>query len=166
MNETETGVTKHTFIGVKMVKAEPMTKLDFEEYRGLVRSGPCGQQVPADEDGYLICYPDGYESWSPKEVFEAAYFEIDDPTRITDEDVARFMGYPTVRRLDEKTTLVSVKTLTGFVQHEVSSCVDPENYSEEIGRKLGMERIMSKLYPCLGFVLQWAKNGLKPVEKD
>lgn len=166
MNETETGVTKHTFIGVKMVKAEPMTKLDFEEYRGLVRSGPCGQQVPADEDGYLICYPDGYESWSPKEVFEAAYFEIDDPTRITDEDVKRFMGDLQVRQLDEKTTIVSVKTLTGFVQHEASSCVDPTNYDAEIGVKIGMERIKNKLWPCLGFVLQWAKYGLKATEND
>jgi hypothetical protein len=27
-------------------------------------------------DGYRVIYPDGYESWSPKETFEAAYREV------------------------------------------------------------------------------------------
>lgn len=26
--------------------------------------------------GYRVIYPDGYESWSPKETFEAAYREV------------------------------------------------------------------------------------------
>ena len=33
---------------------------------------PCGVHI---EDGYKVVYPDGYESWSPKDVFEAAYRE-------------------------------------------------------------------------------------------
>lgn len=44
---------KH-YIGVKMVQAEPMEK--------------------DGKAGYKVVYPDGYESWSPKEVFEEAYF--------------------------------------------------------------------------------------------
>ncbi len=28
------------------------------------------------EDGYKVIYPDGYVSWSPRLVFEAAYREI------------------------------------------------------------------------------------------
>jgi len=27
-------------------------------------------------DGYIVVYPDGYQSWSPKDTFEAAYREI------------------------------------------------------------------------------------------
>lgn len=27
-------------------------------------------------EGYALLYPDGYESWSPKETFESAYREI------------------------------------------------------------------------------------------
>jgi len=27
-------------------------------------------------EGYHVIYPDGYESWSPKETFEAAYREV------------------------------------------------------------------------------------------
>lgn len=29
-------------------------------------------------DGYTVIYPDGYESWSPKETFENAYRPVSD----------------------------------------------------------------------------------------
>lgn len=57
------------YIGVEKIEARPMTRGDYNTYRGW--------QIPADEDpadeGYLVKYRDGYESWSPKEVFEEAY---------------------------------------------------------------------------------------------
>ena len=59
------------YIGTKMIHAQPMTRGAYNEYRGW--------PIPADEnpedDGYLVRYPDGYESWSPKAVFEEAYRE-------------------------------------------------------------------------------------------
>ena len=59
------------YIGTKMIHARPMTRGAYNEYRGWT--------IPADEnpedDGYLIRYPDGYESWSPLAVFEEAYRE-------------------------------------------------------------------------------------------
>ena len=61
------------YIGTKMIHARPMKRGAYNEYRGW--------SVPADEnpadDGYLIRYPDGYESWSPKKVFEEAYRPTD-----------------------------------------------------------------------------------------
>jgi hypothetical protein len=63
---------KH-YIGVKEIDAKPMTRGEYNEYRGWT--------IPADEnpddEGYLVKYPDGYESWSPKKVFEEAYVEYD-----------------------------------------------------------------------------------------
>jgi len=57
------------YIGTKMVKAEPMNRGDYNTYRGW--------QIPSDEnpsdDGYVLEYPDGYVSWSPKKQFEDAY---------------------------------------------------------------------------------------------
>lgn len=67
------------FIGTKIVKAEPMTRAAYNEFRGW--------QLPADEngsdEGYLVEYTDGgkpnvpgregYVSWSPKEQFDRAY---------------------------------------------------------------------------------------------
>ena len=56
------------YIGVKIVEAKPMTRGDYNEYRGWT--------IPKDEDpndaGYLVVYPDGYESWCPKQQFEEA----------------------------------------------------------------------------------------------
>lgn len=57
------------YIGTRMISAKPMNKLEYCTYRGWY--------IPADEDplkdGYLVRYQDGYESWSPKEIFEEAY---------------------------------------------------------------------------------------------
>lgn len=62
------------YIGVKIVKAEPATKAEF------LTSVKESQQIPEGsdtEEGYIVMYPDGYVSWSPKEVFEKAYRELD-----------------------------------------------------------------------------------------
>ena len=54
------------YIGIKVVEAKPLTLGFYNEYRGWT--------IPADEDptteGYLVKYPDGYESWCPKGQFE------------------------------------------------------------------------------------------------
>lgn len=61
----------------------------------------------------------------------------------------------------EKTTVVNAHTLTGFDTIRHSSCVDPKNYSEELGKQYAMEEVVNDLWAHLGFVLQWAKYGLK-----
>jgi hypothetical protein len=67
------------YIGVKLINAKPMTRLEYNQFRGW--------ELPADENGddagYLVEYIDGgqantstfegYVSWSPKEVFDHAY---------------------------------------------------------------------------------------------
>lgn len=56
------------YIGIKNVEATPMTRGEYNEYRKW--------EAPEGEDqevaGYLVVYPDGYESWSPKEQFDEA----------------------------------------------------------------------------------------------
>ena len=59
------------YIGSKKVEARPMTRGEYNEYRGL----PVPENRSAE--GYLVRYDRGYESWSPKEVFEASYRRID-----------------------------------------------------------------------------------------
>lgn len=62
-----------TYIGTKIIEAKPMTRGDYNIFRGW--------KIPENENpedgGYLVKYPDGYISWSPKEVFEEAYRECD-----------------------------------------------------------------------------------------
>lgn len=73
----------NTAIGTKLIHFAPMTRLEYNDYRGW--------SVPEDEnpedEGYLVEYmnggpanhPDheGYISWSPQEVFDQAYRAID-----------------------------------------------------------------------------------------
>ena len=70
--------------GTKRLKAREMTRGEYNEYRGWT--------LPGDEEssdpGYLVEYEDGgkpntighagYISWSPKDVFERTYHEIED----------------------------------------------------------------------------------------
>ena len=47
-----------------------------------------------------------------------------------------------------------------------SSCVDPKNYSEELGKQYAMEEVVDDLWAHLGFVLQWAKYGINVKPKE
>jgi len=72
-----------TYIGQKRIKARPMSREEYNEYR---RWGHPADENGADE-GYLVEYldspnsnhpdHDGYISWSPKDVFDRAYREVD-----------------------------------------------------------------------------------------
>lgn len=42
----------------------------------------------------------------------------------------------------------------GFVIRESTTCVDPANYSEEIGKQICLGRIENKIWEYLGFLLQ------------
>lgn len=115
-------------------------------------------------DGYKVIYPDGYKTWYPKNIVENKLFILDtsnDGSIIKEEDVKNFIDRYTSLTIGEKTTVVHAKTITGFEFIDSSSCVDPKNYSKELGTKYAMENIVNKLWSHLGFVLQWAKNGIK-----
>lgn len=64
------------FIGTKVIEAKPMTRGEYNKYRGWT--------IPEDEnptdEGYLVAHPDGHESWSPKGDFEEAYHEYSNLT--------------------------------------------------------------------------------------
>ena len=57
------------YIGTKMIDARPMTRGEYNQYRGWMQP----PDENPDDQGYLVRYPDGYESWSPWDVFEEAY---------------------------------------------------------------------------------------------
>lgn len=62
------------YLGTKLVTAKPMTRVDAEVFLG--KSIKPAKQDYSDE-GYLVRYEDGYQSWSPKEVFDKAYKPAD-----------------------------------------------------------------------------------------
>lgn len=55
--------------GTKVVLAEPMNELTAVEL-GYARPNEDNHEW---REGYHVVYPDGYHSWSPKNVFEEAY---------------------------------------------------------------------------------------------
>lgn len=64
------------YIGTKKVEATKMSRGEYNRYRGWTIPE---NEDPADE-GYLVKYSDDYESWSPKDTFEASYHECSDMT--------------------------------------------------------------------------------------
>ena len=59
------------YIGTKVVQAKPMTMTDAQ-----IVLGREIKPATVEEDGYLVVYNDGYRSWSPKRVFDAAYRKL------------------------------------------------------------------------------------------
>lgn len=79
---------------------------------------------------------------------------------IKSTDIERFIAAEDAEKLGTKTTIVSIRTLTGFESHGLSSCVDPSRYDMNIGKQFAKEKAVDAIWAGLGFVLQWAKFGL------
>lgn len=154
-----------TYIGTKIVGAEPAFRLDGKRVQAIDRSMPIDAAV---EEGYRVIYPDGYESWSPKDVFERAYLPLThnpylrtEMPSISQEMVDSFILETWTQTAGEKTTIVRAKLRNGFEIVEASSCVSKENYDEEMGRDICMRKIKDKVWMLLGFLLQTAIHGMK-----
>lgn len=150
------------YIGCKLIEAEPMTRGDYNQYRGWT--------IPKDEkpedEGYLIRYSDDYVSWVPKEVFEKTYILMNDnkdlPSEVSigPDMVDEFIAFTETKTIGRCTTIVRCVLRNGFEIIESSACVDPKNYSEEIGYESCMEKIKDKIWYLLGFLLQTAWHGV------
>ena len=135
------------FIGTKLIEAEPA-----ERY---------------GQEGYKVLYPDGYESWSPKDVFEKAYLPLTinenlrtNAPSISQEMVDDFIQETWTQTLGNKCTVVRAKLRNGFEIVESSACVSAENYDENLGHEICMEKIKDKVWLLLGFLLQTAVGGV------
>ena len=135
-----------TYIGVKRIQAEPQE-----------RDG---------KPGYKVRYADGYESWSPADVFERVYLPIDKGDSLTENDIDCFieMGRTEAKTIKERCTFVVSEMPTGFLISKTSACVDKSRYSEEVGEEICMEHIRNEVWQYLGFVLCWAKYGVQQKE--
>ena len=100
------------YIGAKLIQAEP-------------ERNPVTKEIT----GYKVVYPDGYESWSPKDVFEKAYMKVDDNKNLPSgvsigpEMVDDFIASTETITMGETTTVVRCVLRNGFDIVESSSCV-------------------------------------------
>lgn len=147
------------YLGVKLIKARKAWRIN-----GSAIVYDMNRMVQHDDvvdEGYEVEYPDGYKSFSPKDVFEKAYYMILSPNKIQEGDVLNFIKEGYSLRLGEKTTVVCDTTLTGFDTVGIAACVNPSTYDHDIGCGIARRDIKDKIWGHLGFVLQWAINGLK-----
>jgi hypothetical protein len=68
----EENVIPSTYVGVKRIEAWP--ELEPVDQINPTQGDPLAQRDP--RPGYAVRYPDGYVSWSPADVFEAAYQQV------------------------------------------------------------------------------------------
>lgn len=147
------------YLGVKLIKARKAWRIN-----GSAIVYDMNRMVQHDDvvdEGYEVEYSDDYKSFSPKDVFEKAYYMILSPNKIQEGDVLNFIKEGYSLRLDEKTTVVCDTTLTGFDTVGIAACVDPQTYDHDMGCGVARRDIKDKIWGHLGFVLQWAINGLK-----
>lgn len=91
---------------------------------------------------------------------------------VTPEEVAENMKDVLVRTVVEfgkPCTYVTVRMKNGFTLRESTTCVDPANYNEEIGKQICLEKIEDKVWFLLGYALQTeasAKNQILAHTRD
>lgn len=124
-----------TYIGTKVVHAEPMTRGDYNLLRGWTI--PINENP--DDAGYLVEYTDqildkpmvegyfGYVSWSPKEVFERAYRAVATPaasrsaatareqTGMETREEASTPGFVERMKKERHDLANKIQALTGFI---------------------------------------------------
>lgn len=77
--------------------------------------------------------------------------------KVTPEEVKENMQDVIVRTLDDfgkPCTYVTVRMKNGFTLRESTTCVDPANYNEEIGKQICLKKIEDKVWFLLGYALQ------------
>lgn len=157
-----------TYIGTKIIEATPAIRKGSKVYE---EGQPISKSMDPEEAGYKVRYPDGYESFSPKAVFEKAYLEVTpnanlktDSPSISQSMVDDFIVSTDVITMGNKCTVVRATLRNGFEIVESSACVSPENYDEKLGAEICMEKIKDKVWFLLGFLLQTAVHGVAIVE--
>ena len=152
------------YIGTKIIEAAPAVRKGGKVYD---LTWPIPRSMEPEEPGYRVRYQDGYESWSPKDVFERAYLPLHvnpdlktDRPSVSQKMVDEFITKTEVTTMGEKTTVVRAVLRNGYEIVESSSCVSPENYDEELGAEICLEKIRDKVWFLLGFLLQTAVYGI------
>lgn len=153
------------YIGTKTIMAKPMAKSEAEKVLNCSLADAKG-----GEDGYLVEYPDGYKSWSPKETFEEAYKVADtylDLMRIEYADVKeRVLKLHTFLMSEEFRALPKEKQ--GKLQ---AQCGAMSAYVEILGQRIDVAKMEQKQLEAAQAVAAAQKMreslvGLTIVESD
>lgn len=119
-----------------------------------------------DEDKLVLVEDTEYKEFQAIDVakeFEKAYYKLEDPAGdvLKENDIKRFIKDIENVKVGTKTTNTTLTCLTGFEVHGQAACVKPENFDLNVGSNYARIKAEDKIWEGLGFVLQWAKYGLK-----
>lgn len=123
---------------------------------------------PADNEfgtpGYTIEKGDGIY-WEPKEIFERHALKVEDNPKLPSgvsigpKMVDDFIQEVHSITMGDRTTVTRIILVNGFEIIESSSCVDPANYSPEMGEQINIKHAKDKIWELLGFLLTSAFHG-------
>ena len=135
---------KQKFIEVRLVEAEPV-------------------DVAVLPKGYWVTKDNGSTSFQASHVFDATHIRVTpnkelrtNAPSVSQEMVDQFITETWTKTEGDRTTIVRARLRNGFEIVESSSCVSPENYDEDLGEQICMEKIKDKVWMLLGFLLQTA----------
>lgn len=76
-----------TYIGTKIIQAEPMDGITFSK-----KEGKSWSENEETRPGYRVVSPDGYVSWSPEETFDLSHREItrEEFVLVLESEVSKF----------------------------------------------------------------------------
>lgn len=162
----------NSYIESNLIKAKPEYKIttdyglsgiEIKYSEKMTLSEDCDSSI---QEGYRVVYSDEYSNWIPKNVFEKAYLKVEENQKlkskvsISEQMVEDFIVDYDISTKKDKITIVVATLKNNFTIVESAACVDPENYSEEIGANICKERIKNQVWNHLGFLLQTAHDGV------
>ncbi len=149
------------YINIHCVQAE---KMDYREYlkatTGLDEINPSIE----NEKGYAFENEKGVFVWLEKTEFEKKHLKVSKFNTINQRIVDEFIKKDSdilVQKIGDRTTLVQVELINGFVITETSTCVDIDNYNKQIAYDICMRKIKGKIWELLGFLLKTGIEGVK-----
>lgn len=117
------------YIGTKVLMAKPMTRGEYNKYRGWT----IPENENPDDKGYLVKYSDNYESWSPEAQFEAAYRSFDGGMSFGSAIELMKMGFKVARKgWNGKNQYIELATNISYINAD-KEVVNSEH--EAIGNK-------------------------------
>lgn len=153
----------HNYIYTRLSNAKQMTRKEYNDLKGW----DYPENENQDDMGYYVLFDLDYSTWIPKEQFEKYSIKVNKNEKLKSEvSISESMvkgfikSYEVIER-DCKTTIVYATLSNGFIIVESSSCVDPANYSVEIGTEICLEKIYDQIWGLLGFMLQTSFSGIE-----
>lgn len=138
-----------TYTGTKLIKAEPMTRAFYNLYR----NWPAIKDE-LDTEGYLVEYLDGgeandtrhagYISWSPKDVFEAAYLDLGDV-----DGLPPYMQRVVAERVSLDAKISKLRTFIAGPRFETVYAAEQDRLREQLGAMITYRNILDERIEAL-----------------